>query len=327
MPALSHYLFSRIIRAGYYSLGFFVAGFSFDFHTETCGKWILAGEHAVLRGEGALVFPIFSKRLILNYNASSEVLRADFHGLHHDLLHLLFWSVLEHGLRLLNRELHEVKGYFSLTNYIPVGAGMGASAALCVAVARWFLFQGWLEKDEAYHFAKSLEDLFHGKSSGLDIRGVSAEGGIYFRQGEAYPVDQVWAPVFCLSFCGQQALTSSCIEKVEKLWQTDTQKARFIDEQMALSVEKAKQALSIASEVSLLIESMNIAKNCFESWGLTHESMQAHMAMLKKKGALAMKPTGSGNGGYILSLWESEAKLNDSVGNDTSWIRISSIRG
>ncbi|MFN7905909.1 MAG: hypothetical protein ACK5P5_12075, partial [Pseudobdellovibrionaceae bacterium] len=32
---------------------------------ETCGKWILAGEHAVLRGSEAVVFPLKSARLKL----------------------------------------------------------------------------------------------------------------------------------------------------------------------------------------------------------------------------------------------------------------------
>lgn len=33
----------------------------YEFQTTTYGKWILAGEHAVLRGHSALVFPIKEK--------------------------------------------------------------------------------------------------------------------------------------------------------------------------------------------------------------------------------------------------------------------------
>ena len=38
---------------------------SSDFQTTTYGKWILAGEHAVIRGHGALVFPVHNKKLTL----------------------------------------------------------------------------------------------------------------------------------------------------------------------------------------------------------------------------------------------------------------------
>ncbi len=40
--------------------------------------------------------------------------------------------------------------------------------------------------------------------------------------------------------------------------------------------------------------------------GLISESLQQHMQQLLHEGALAVKPTGSGSGGYVLSLWESE---------------------
>ncbi|MFI4919641.1 MAG: mevalonate kinase, partial [Legionellales bacterium] len=40
-----------------------------DFETTTFGKWILAGEHAVVRGHEALVFPIKEKQLHLQYRA------------------------------------------------------------------------------------------------------------------------------------------------------------------------------------------------------------------------------------------------------------------
>ncbi len=39
------------------------------------GKWILAGEHAVIRGFGALIFPIPSQQLRLQFNPPATIYR------------------------------------------------------------------------------------------------------------------------------------------------------------------------------------------------------------------------------------------------------------
>lgn len=278
---------------------------SYDFQTKTYGKWILAGEHSVLRGHSAVVFPIKDKKLELSYRKSSSDLSANYEGSSGSEMHLLFWSVLEHGQQLLNRSLNNLHGHFHLYSDIPVGVGLGASAALCVATARWFASQNLLNDESIFSFAKQLEDLFHGKSSGLDIAAVSAETGILFQQGDTQPISQSWRPQWFLSSCGQIGITSHCINQVQNLWNADARAAALIDQKMHDCVLQAVAALAEAKTDSLnkLTKAIQQAAECFNEWGLVSETLQQHMQLLVNSGALAVKPTGSGGGGYVLSLW------------------------
>lgn len=279
-----------------------------DFETTTFGKWILAGEHAVVRGHEALVFPIKEKHFTLNYSASSQSLGADYSGITGADIHLLFWSVLEQGMQLLGRSLNHLSGHFRLDSTIPVGVGMGASAALCVAMSRWFCAQAMIAQEKISEFARELEHLFHGKSSGLDIAGVSSEQGVYFKEGICLPLKPMISPIWYLSSCNQIGITSHCIQQVQELWDKNPSLAQKIDEQMIEAVQESKVALEQGEidAVGNLAKAINKAADCFIQWGLVSESLQQHMSKLFTEGALAVKPTGSGGGGYVLSLWENK---------------------
>ena len=299
---------------------------SCDFETTTHGKWILAGEHAVLRGHPALVFPIHDKKLILQYHTSNAALTVEFVGEQDADMVALFWKVLEHGLQLLSRRASVVPtkgdylqaeplvdqsqqallGHIQLQSNIPIGVGMGASAALCVAISRWFVSQDLIKSQDTQPFAQELEHLFHGQSSGLDIAGSAANGGIYFQQSKTHPIQQTWEPNWSLSYCGEIGMTSPCIKQVQLLWQNNPTQAARIDQQMHQSVLDAKTALEKPEPDSLqkLAQAINTARDCFQQWGLISTPLQQHMQMLQDKGALAVKPTGSGGGGYVVSLWD-----------------------
>ncbi len=280
---------------------------SCDFTTTSYGKFILAGEHAVLRGCPAIVFPVKSRGLTLTYTATDEPVHAGFEGSTADELHLLFWSVLEQGLEMINKPIGDIRGRFQIDTNIPIGACMGASATLCVATGRWFVSQGLIKEDELHEFSCRLEDLFHGESSGLDIAVVIAEQGLYFeRNGTRKTIQSKWQPQWYLSSSEQLCKTSDCINKVKKLWESNVELAKRIDEEMQESALDALEALQLNEErgYPILRDAINKAANCFREWGLAQGKVDTHINALLRAGACAVKPTGSGDGGHVLSLWK-----------------------
>lgn len=277
------------------------------FKTTTYGKWILLGEHAVLRGCPALAFPFLAGSLEVEFIPDRSPLEVKFGGPNGEELKLLFYGVLENALSRL-KVTEAPHGVFKLTSSLPVGAGLGASAALCGAVSRWCESQGWITAEEVYEFARRLEDLFHGESSGVDLAvSLSSRGVRFVRGGECAQITPRWWPKIYLSYCGQRGMTSDCVNKVKRLFETDPSKAQKIDQRMADAVALAEAALFKEDQetgFAKLERAIQMGKECFVEWGLCQGDMGVHIAMLEKAGARAVKPTGSGGGGYCLSLWD-----------------------
>jgi mevalonate kinase len=279
------------------------------FVTESYGKWILAGEHAVLRGAPALVFPATEFVMTFAYEEGKSPLQVNFVGSNGKEIELIFWGLVESALHKVQKCRNDLNGELQIENTIPLGAGLGASAALCVGVSRIFAHKKWILSQDIFSFSRNLESLFHGESSGVDIA-VTLEGcGLRFmRGGEWTKVKQNWKPKIYLSYSGHRAITSECVHKVSSLVKSNTSLSQSLDEQMREAVDVAEQSLlkNETDGVDGLVKAFDLAADCFKQWGLCEGLILNHMNELSRAGALAVKPTGSGGGGYVLSLWNSE---------------------
>jgi mevalonate kinase len=281
-----------------------------SFEARIFGKWILAGEHSVLRGCPALVFPLKSRALEIQYLENQKPLVVEMEKGPGDGMESLLWKVLDRACEKKGIQKKELKGVLRLRNNIPIGAGLGASAALCVGLAKWFQALGHIDESELYEFSRSLEDLFHGESSGVDIAVAISGSGIKFFKDvnlERKAMATAWQPMWYLSYSGQRGITSECVQKVKNLIERDPETGSKIDGDMAKAVELAERALHEGEETGFLKlkEAMSLANSCFERWNLSgDEPVAAHLHWLMEQGAAAVKPTGSGGGGYVLSLWQ-----------------------
>ena len=284
------------------------------FEIKVPGKWILAGEHAVLRGSEALAFPLYSRYLKLFYFKNESNPESEFElfieGENKQELELIIWSVLERAFSILNVKRSHIFGLVKIQSFIALGGGVGASATLCVALTEWLHFLGYIKNDEMFDFARNLENLFHGESSGVDVAVTLFKKPLVFTRSNGFVDLKISSmPALYLSYSGERGVTRDCIEKVKNLGHTQPELAKIIDQEMQEAVLDFKKLLTESNTSSGWIKAVEKSNHCFEQWGLVTENVKKHQNQLLDAGALAVKLTGSGGGGYVLSLWESKPAI------------------
>ena len=272
------------------------------------GKVILLGEHAVLRGNSALVFPLKSQilRLITHRGASRSISIQDNLP---DGVSAVFESLLEEALQLTHRSFTGCpEGHFALCGNLLPGQGLGFSAALCLLVAKWVYAQQLTSKQAIIQLAHQLEQRFHGKSSGIDIIGTLEHEPQYFETPQCYQVlSFAWKPKLYLELSEHISRTIDAVSQVSALFERNECAARLIDKNMQEAVLLALRALNGSHDsiqaTTRLTAALNKGYTCFKDWHLIPNSLTVRIDHLKSKGALAVKPTGAGGNGALLSLW------------------------
>lgn len=274
-----------------------------SFQSKVPGKWVLAGEHAVLRGAAAIALPHPELGLSLRFEPGPagggiEVLPSE--GAE---------PILEIIAAL--PEAGQISGRLEIESTIPWGAGLGSSAALCVALARWFSGPLGLSAAALPDFATKLENRFHGKSSGMDIAVILAGEPVRFLRGQnAVPLGIRRLPKFTFHDTGLRARTSLCVAQVEVYLREHAERGAYLDQLMGCASREAEEGLSLYGSgqsgegLRLIAQAMARGQQCFEAWGLFPDSVRGLRQDLLERGALAAKLTGAGGGGMLVALWD-----------------------
>lgn len=220
------------------------------------GKLILSGEHAVVHGRPALVmavnryiyadirpipeetiritFPGFiendvmaiaelpdlKKRLMKNYNrflmgdiGIQQVLERPAELLYYAIVHLLDETQqrLENGLHL------------SLSANLPIGCGMGSSAAISAAVLGGVAehMRLTLNRDMVFRLTLDVEKLQHGHPSGADPY-ITVHGGFArFQKGKAHSLSAPKKPMHLALTGVPKSGTGACVARVAQAHPVD----------------------------------------------------------------------------------------------------------
>lgn len=276
-----------------------------SFYTHIPAKCTLAGEHALANQGFGLVMPFNQYGLSLRYKPDPMKTMYSVSAEGNNALQIILWPVIRQAMEQLGEDCTQLTGLFEIQSTIPPCAGLGFSAAICVAVTKWAIHMDFLPQTDLFEFAVKLEDIFHGKSCGMDIAGVlSKEIVQYFYTGKRVEIKQQWRPHLYVSSSDETCFTESCQVSIQHLRDAEPDLAMAIESNMLSSSNLIKLALETDADegLALLKHGLDIGNECFYDWGLVSPKLDQHVSALKKH-ALACKIIGAGFGGYVLSLW------------------------
>lgn len=275
-----------------------------DLSLQSPGKIILLGEHAVLYGSPGIALPLpHALQAIAKRNQNKNI----------RLFPAISDSRMERALRWIVQNLGGGFDFF-WKNRVPIGAGLGSSAAFSNLLIRWALKLNHLENTssiEIIHAAvHELENIFHGSASGIDDAVVCFNQPVLFQKPHVKlrwpffyePIrDNLWRiqfPAMGLLVVGDSHSWASTQEMVKKVRHNDD---GTLADQTTLLVEKAVIALE-TGQLEMLGNVLDAAHDLLRFVGASTPDLDALVQRAKSAGALGAKLTGAGGGGCVLAL-------------------------
>lgn len=192
-----------------------------------------------------------------------------------------------------------------VTIEVPMGVGLGSSAALSVAVARG-IGQLLGQPEQVDEAVDASERVFHGNPSGLDQMMAASKSGVYF-YARAYDseleVAPIEAPALTLAVCeaGPAASTAAMVEMVAQRRLRESQLIDSVNQVIGDTARAASAALT-DGDWARVGELMDINHGALSSLGVTTRAIDAACHVARGAGALGAKLTGAGGGGCVVAL-------------------------
>jgi mevalonate kinase len=256
------------------------------------GKLILCGEHAVVYGYPALAMAVDLKTTV-RIAPSPGPLVID--GVTDARLHQAIHPFVGDGYRV------------EIASELPLGRGMGSSAALAVAVVRAAAaLRGEAISDEdCFEQAFRIERVFHGNPSGID-HAVSARGGLVrYQRGPPLVIHDRPAPDWAIVVLdsGRAGDTAEMVAGVA------TRRPAIDGALGAIGalVERVDAGLHAGPDV--IGELLDENHRLLQQIGVSTPTLDALCDLARRSGAWGAKLAGAGGGGVVLALARDPAAI------------------
>ncbi len=298
------------------------------------GKIILSGEHSVVCGQPALALAVdrYARASVVRHNTPATVVFDLLNLKHHkdttvkalkrlkarlaEDYHLFLRG--ERGIKDVLKLPHELS-HFALSNFmerfnrfsdeglqlktqstIPMGCGMGSSAAMILALkfALAHHFKEIIDKENLFELALETENLQHGYSSGLDLR-VSLQGGaLEYHNGQFNTMTIPEWPLYMVNTGSPESSTGECVMHTQQLFEKTTLAAEIG------AVTAAVKMAVVQSRFSDFQIALRTNHALLVALGVVPTSVQAFIRYLESKD-IAAKICGAGSirgdkGGIVL---------------------------
>ncbi|MAS10392.1 hydroxymethylglutaryl-CoA reductase, degradative [Salinisphaera sp.] len=281
------------------------------------GKIILLGEHSVVYGRHAIAAPI-----PLHIRAEVKAQRE-----HTDLM-IPRWGVEmrlsepERSVSSLHASITLIAERLGLADrgmridvfpHIPRANGLGASAALAVAVIRAMArcFEVEISEREISNLAFDCEKIAHGTPSGIDNTLATFGRPILFRKENALARAEIRdlttpAPIpVVIGLSGVATLTMQTVGSVRAAWEKNPARYESIFSQIDALALAGAQALK-QGDIAELGELMNIDHGLLNALQVSSREIEELVEIARRNGALGAKLTGGGGGGAMIAIAEPE---------------------
>lgn len=253
------------------------------------GKLILCGEHAVVYGHPALAFAV-DRSTTVELARTSGPRTLDAPGVDDPRLERALDAILpDRGVAVRIR------------SEIPIGRGMGSSAAMAVAAVRALAELEGLDPpdpDACFEQALALERVFHGNPSGLDVA-VAARGGfLMYRRGPPVAIEPVDTSVPWKVVVLDTGLAGDTAQLVAGV----AARRPAIDPVLERIGRLVEQARSELDNLEALGELLRENQRHLRTIGVSTPDIDRLVELAEGAGAAAAKLSGAGGGGVVLAL-------------------------
>ncbi len=282
-------------------------------HASASAKIILFGEHAVVYGHPAVAIPLQDVRasaaVSIDFSISSPIIEANDLKIRtrlEDQSHPDSIVPIIKTIELFNERVAKLpKSGWRLTLWskIPIGRGLGSSAATSIAVLRALLkaMNKILLPKELIELSFELEKIHHGKPSGIDNTVISLEKPILFRKDREPAAIKPGNIFFVVGDTGIGKKTADVVSQVAEARNKHTEQYDRIFDQIGQIALEGSRAVK-DGDAKKMGHLMNENQALLEKINVSSPELDNLINAARSHGAIGAKLCGAGKGGCMVTV-------------------------